>query len=136
MKNFLHFDQFSHDLRLINVSRNPVEDENVDVRLELVRVDRGVDRFLPKLDRDVVRDELSLAGVFEKSFPNFCARIDGAKHVAARAMKKTWNCSERFALRAFAAARRTKQDERAVFHESNWLYRNHGESGRETVTWQ
>jgi hypothetical protein len=36
-------------------------------------------------------------------------------------------------LSAFAASRRAKQDERAVFHESDWLYRSPGESGRETI---
>src|SRR6478609_11504014 len=50
------------------ISWNPIEHESVDVRFEFVGVDRGVDRFFPKLDRDFVGHELAFAGIFEKSF--------------------------------------------------------------------
>ena len=119
MENFFHVDHFLHDLGLADISRNSVEDENVDVRLELVRVLGRIDRFFPKFDRDVIRDQLAFAGIFEERFANLAARVDGAEHVAARAMKKARDRAERLALRAFAAAGRAKEDERPVFHEGD-----------------
>src|SRR5207244_11254901 len=108
VENFFHFDQLAHDFGLIHISRNPVEHENVDVRLELVGVDRGIDRFFPKFDRNVVRNELAFAGVFEKRFTDFAAGVDGAKHVSAWAMKKSRDRAKRLALSPFAAPRRAK----------------------------
>jgi len=87
----------------------------------------------PKLDRDVVRNELTFARIFQERFPDFRAGVDGTKHVAARAMKKSRDRSEGLTLGPFAAAGRTKQNERAVFHESDLLYRTRGKSGRETI---
>ena len=54
------------------------------------------------------------AGVIEKCFTNFCARVDGAKNVAAGAVIIARDRAERFPLRAFAAARRAKQDEGVI----------------------
>src|SRR2546423_5197366 len=111
MKDFFNIDQLLHDLRLRHISGNPVEHEDVDVGFEFVGVDCGNDRFLPKLNRDVVRNELPFAGIFEKSFAYFAASVDRAKHVTARAMKVARDGAERFALSAFAAAGRAEQNE-------------------------
>src|SRR5437773_8666613 len=133
MKNFFHVDELPHDLGLIHIPRNAVEHEDVDVRFEFVRVHRGIDRFFPKFDSNVVWNELAFARVFQKRFPDFCARIDRTKHLAARTMIKALNGTERFALGPFPAAGRTKQDERAVFHESEWLYCSRSQSGEERL---
>ena len=71
VENFFHVDHLLHDLGLGDISRNPVEHERVDVRLEFVRVDRGVDRFFPKLDRDFIGHELAFARVIQKARPTF-----------------------------------------------------------------
>ena len=55
MEHFFHVDQFIHDLGLADIPRNAIEHEHVDVGLEMVRVDRRIDRLFPKLHRDVVR---------------------------------------------------------------------------------
>src|SRR5262249_34460715 len=117
VKNFFNIDHVSHDLRLLYVPRNPFEHENVDIRFKLVRVHRRGDRFLPKFDRDVVRDELAFARIFEERFPERCAGVDRPEDVAAGAMKEARNAAERFALSAFPAPWRAEQNERAVFHE-------------------
>src|SRR5215471_18945642 len=110
-----------------SVSRNSVEHENVDVWFELVGVNRGINRHLPKLDRDVVRHELTFARIFEKRFADWRASVDRTKNVTARAMKVTRNAAERFALSALTAPRGAKQNERAVFHCCVRLYRTGGE---------
>src|SRR5205807_4428062 len=133
MKDLFHINQLSHDLGLVHISRNAVEHENVDIRLEFVAIDGGVDRFFPEFDRDVVRNELTFARIFQKRLPDFGARIYGPKDVAARAMIEARDRSERLALGPFAAAGRAKQNKRAVFHESDPLYRTRGQSGRETI---
>lgn len=124
MKYFLHVDFLIHDLRLADISRNTIEDENIDVGFELVRVDCGVDRFFPKLHRDVIGDELTLARIFEKCLTHFGARIDGTEDVSAGAMEKAGNCSKSLTLRAFAAPGRTKKEVGMIFHGVHRLYRN------------
>ena len=102
----------------------PSSTERVDVRLELVRVYRRIDRLSPKLHRDVIRDELAFARIFKKGFADFCARVDGAEYIAASAMIVTRDRAERLALGAFAAARRAKKKKGVVFHHhGNRLYR-------------
>src|SRR5215831_1115057 len=134
MKNFFHVDHVFHDLRLLDVSRNSVEHENVDVGFEFMSINRGINRYLPKLDRDVVRHELTFARVFEKRFADWRASVDRTKNVSARAMKVTRNAAECFALSALTAPWSAEQNERAVFHEAVRLYRTRGESGREVIS--
>ena len=86
MEHFLHVDHLIHDFGLTDVPGNSVEHERVDVRLELVRLHRRVDRLSPKLHCDFVRNELAFARVFQEGFADFRARVDGAKDVAASAM--------------------------------------------------
>src|ERR1043166_7202813 len=131
MKNFFYVDHVSHDLRLAHIPRDSVQHENVDIRFKLVGFDCCVDRHLPKFDRNVVRNELAFARVFQKCLAKRCAGIDRTKYVATRAMKIARNGSERFPLSAFAAARCAEQNECAVFHERVRLYRTRGQSGRE-----
>src|SRR5438105_14924606 len=121
MEDFLYVDHLLHDLGLAQVSRDAVKDEDVDVRFEFMCVHCGMDRLFPKFDRDVVWDELAFARIFEERFANFRARINGAEHIATRAMKKTRDGAEGFALCAFATAGRAEEDERPVFHEGGWF---------------
>src|SRR5215471_11343305 len=121
MKNFFNIDHFLHDFRLSNVPWNAIEHERVDVGFELMRFNGRVDRLPPELDGDIVRHELSLARIFQERLADFGARVDRAEHIAAGAMIKARDRAERFALRAFAAARRTKEDECVVSHKRKSL---------------
>src|SRR5713101_2982161 len=123
MKNFLHVNLLIHDFGLADVSRNAVEDENIDVRLEFVPIYRCIDRLLPQFNCDIIRDELTLAGVFQKRLANFGARIDRSEDITAWAMKKTGDAAECFALGAFAAARRAEEEVGVIFHGECCLYR-------------
>src|SRR5439155_11844291 len=103
-------------------SGDSVEYQRIDVRLELVCVYGGIDCLSPKLHRDIVRDELASTRTFKEGFAHFCARVDGSEYVATSAMKVTGNRAERFALGAFAAARRAKKNEGIVSHFGHRLY--------------
>src|SRR5205807_9966517 len=70
----------------------------------------------PKDHCDDHRDQPSLNRVFEKCFADLCTRVDGAEYVTTGAMIKAWDGAKRFALGAFAAARRAKKDKRVVSH--------------------
>ena len=122
VKHFFHVDHLLHDLGLVHVPWNAVEHERVDVGFEFVRVDRGVDRLFPELDRDVVRNELAFARVFEKRLADLGARVDRAENVAAGAMIEARDRAERFALGAFAAARGAEKNKRVVFLMSEMRY--------------
>ena len=119
MENFLHVDHLLHDFRLAYVPRDAVEHENVDVRFEFVRVHGRINRFFPEFDRNFIRYELAFAGVVQKCFAHFRARVDGTENVAARAMIKARDAAKCFALRAFATTRRAEEDERVVSYEQN-----------------
>ncbi|MEY2530240.1 MAG: hypothetical protein QOI96_325 [Verrucomicrobiota bacterium] len=123
VKNSFHVNEFFHDLGLGDVSWNAIEYERVDVWFELVRIHRGGDRLLPKLNRNLIGHELAFAGKFEKRTTHFRPRVDGAKDVSAGAMIIARDGTERFTLSAFAAARRTEENEGRVSHEQKPLYR-------------
>src|SRR5689334_10780139 len=110
MKHFLYVDHVLHDFGLAKVSWNPIQDQGVDVRLELVRVHGRFDSLSPKQYCDIVRHQLPFAGVFEECFADLRARVDGPEHVATGTMIITRDRPEGFALCAFAAARRTEKD--------------------------
>src|SRR4029077_1789016 len=109
------------DFGLAKVSRNPVQHQGVDVRLELVRFHGRIDCLVPKFHRDIVRDELALAGVVKECFADLCARVDGTEYVATSTMIKPRDRAESFALGAFATARCAKKNKRLVFHLRNSL---------------
>src|SRR5438552_8105155 len=119
MKHFFYVDHFLHDFGLADIPRNAVEHERIDVRFKLVRLHRRIDRLPPEFNGDLIRNELTLARVFKEGFANLGTRVDGAEHVAAGAVIKARDCAQRFALRPFSAARRTKQDERVISHQRN-----------------
>src|ERR1041385_8222506 len=116
MEDSFHIDHLLHYFGLGDVSRDAVEHENVDVWFEFVGFDRGIDCFLPELDRDLVRHELPFAGVIEECFADFAACVNGAKHVATSGMIKAGDRAERFALCALAAARCAEKNKGVVFH--------------------
>src|SRR5207244_7035643 len=109
MKHLLHIDHVIHDPGLSNVSWNPVQHQRVDVRLELVRFYRRVDRLSPKLHRDIIWHQPAFARILKEGFADFSARVDGAEYIATSAMIVTRDRAKRLALGALAAARRAKK---------------------------
>jgi hypothetical protein len=76
VEDFPHIDHLLHNLCLVHISWNPIEHERIDIGFEFVGLDRGIDRFFPKLDRDFIGDELAFARVFEKSLADLGAGVD------------------------------------------------------------
>src|SRR5215210_964443 len=120
MKNVLHIQHFRHDLRLAQVAGNAVEHEGIDVLLESVCADRVFDAGLPKLHRVLIGHELASAGIIEKCLPEWSARVQRAKHIAARAVKETRDGAENLALGPFTATWRAEDEVGFVSHCSIW----------------
>src|SRR5207245_10180792 len=97
MKHLLHIDHVIHDPGLGNVSWNPVQHQRVDVRLELVRFYRRVDRLSPKLHRDIIWHQPAFARILKEGFADFSARVDGAEYIATSAMIVTRDRAESLA---------------------------------------
>src|SRR5207302_9841045 len=110
MKDFFYVNDVLHNLCLLDVARDAVEHERVNVRLECMRADGVIDARFPKLHGDLGGHELAFAGIFQKGLADGRARVNRAKDIAARAVEKTRNGAKDFALRAFAAARRAKDE--------------------------
>src|SRR6266542_3617782 len=130
MKYFLYVYHFLHDFGLAKVSRDPVQHQSVDVRLELVRFHGRIDCLSPKFHRNIIRYELTFTGIIKECLPDFRARVDGAEYVATSAVIQAGDRAECFPLRAFAAARRAKKDKGVVsHHERNPLILQAGWDG-------
>src|ERR1043166_741733 len=142
MKHLFYIDRVIHDPGLSDICWDPVQHQRVNVRLELVRFYRRIDRLSPKLHRNIVWDELAFARILKESFAEFCAGVDGAEHIATSAVIVTRDRAERLALGALAAARRaTKKKSVISHHHGNRLYskstpldKPHSERSRGTPT--
>jgi len=84
MEDFSDVDHVLHDFCLTDISRNAVKHKSIDIGFEFVSLDRSVDGLFPKLDRDLVRHELTFAGVFEKCLTDQ-KLLDDISAVRARA---------------------------------------------------
>src|SRR5256885_16924880 len=93
--------------------------------MKTVRVGAVVNKIAPELDRRFVRNEFTLAGIFQKGLADRAVSFQAAKNIAARAVEKIWDGAENFALGSFAGARSAKQKDRAEFHGAslcfNWI---------------
>src|SRR6266853_816234 len=121
MKHALHVDHLAHDLRLVHAARNAVEHQRIELGLETVRAHHVAEPRQPELHRDLVGHQLAAARIFEKGLADRRARVELAKHIAARAMKESRNLAEDFSLRAFAAAGRAEDEVSVVFHTCRGL---------------
>ena len=97
-------DVLLHDLGLLDIARDAVEDEEVDVGLEEVALGFTVDVGFPELDGEFVGDEFAAAGVVHELLAKDCAGIEGTKDFAAGTMNEARDAPEDGALGAFAAA--------------------------------
>src|SRR5438874_968126 len=104
MEDLLHVDQPFHEFRLIDITRDAVEHQSVNVRFEFRLQYLRLNLCSPKFDREIVRNEQPLAGVLDELLAERRSEIQGTKHFATGAMKKSWNTSEHLALRSFSAA--------------------------------
>ena len=101
MEDAVDIEAGAEDFRLVDVAGNAVEHEEVDVGLEASGFFHRLDLLRPEFDGDVVGNELAFAGIFQKSLAQGRADIDGAKDVAAGAVKEAGNGADDFALSAF-----------------------------------
>src|SRR5947199_9463374 len=106
MKYFLYVYHFLHDFGLAKVSRDPVQHQSVDVRLELVRFHGRIDCLSPKLHRNIIRYELTFTGIIKECLRDSRAPADGAAYVAPRPAIQAGDRAERFPLAALPATRR------------------------------
>lgn len=95
---------YFEDERLLDAARDAVEDENIDVGLEHVKIGAGVDLDFEIADREFVGDELAFAGVGNELLPDRGAGVHGAEGVPHREVVKTGDGPEDFALGSLAAA--------------------------------
>src|ERR1700726_3445215 len=93
-------------------------------------IPRGVDGLFPELHRDIVRDQLALARIFEECLADLRPGIDGPKDIAARTMIEPGDSAERFALGAFATAGRTKQDKSSILHHKGLVIPQSPKTGK------
>lgn len=112
-----------HDLGLLHVPGDPVEDEEVDIRLEEVAFGTAVDICLPELDGEFIGDEFAPAGVMDKLLAERGAGIEGPEDIAAGAVHEARNAAQDGTLSAFAAAWSPKHEEGFVaggFRVARW----------------
>jgi hypothetical protein len=76
MKNMLHVELIGHLVSLAHVARNPIEDKAIDFWFETAEGLLIFDMVGPKLDREIIRDELTAAGVFKERFPEIGSEIE------------------------------------------------------------
>src|SRR5438874_6749931 len=131
MKDLLHVYHFIHDSGLAKVSWNAVEHQCVDVGFEFVCFHRSIDCLSPQLHRDMIRNKLTFAGVFQECFAHLCTRVDGTEDVATSAVIITRDRAERLALRAFAAAWRAKKNKSVVSRHQRNPFIPHADLARE-----
>jgi hypothetical protein len=106
----------AEDLRLVDVAGNAIENEEIDVGFEASGLHHAIDLIGPKADRNIVRNQLAFARILQKSLAEIGADIDGAKNIAAGAMKKAGDGAENFTLGSFARTRSTKKKEGFIKH--------------------
>ena len=115
MKDLQHFDVLLHELSLLHVARDAVQNQEIDVRLELVSAYAVMDAGAPQLDGDLIRHQLAAARIGHKLLPQLCAGVERAEDVAASHVMKARDSPHDQPLRALAAARRAEDEEGAVF---------------------
>jgi len=93
----------------VDVPGDAVEYEEVDVGLEEVGLDLGVDLCFPEPDGQFVGDEFSLAGVVDELLADLRAGVQGAEGVPAGEMEEAGDAAEGFPLGAFTAAGGTEE---------------------------
>ena len=112
---FHNLDVLVEHLCLVNISRNTIQNEDRTVGVQGSGMDELVDMLSPEAYRKIVRNQLALAGVPQKNLPNLAIKVNGSKYVAASEVVEARQDPQHFALRAFAAAGGTKQQNRFDF---------------------
>lgn len=108
------FDVVLEDFCLLNIARNAVEDEEIDVWFEKVAVFAALNVGFPQFHREVVRDEFATGGVGDKLLPQRRAGIERAENIPAGTMHEPGNAPQNRALRAFATTRRAEDQEGSI----------------------
>lgn len=111
MEKLKNVDMLLQQLSLFNIARDPIEHQDVNVRLEHVQHGPGVNLLLEIANRELIGDESSRSGIGNKLLPDGCPRIHGAKGVTHGEMIESRNGAEDCALCAFATAGSTEENE-------------------------
>ena len=116
MKDANDLDHIVHNDGLLDIARDAIENEEIDIGFKSVRTDGILDASCPEFDGDFGGNEQAFAGVFQKPLPQWGACIEGTEDISAGKMKKTGNGAEGASLGAFAAAGSTEYEESFVTH--------------------
>ena len=114
MHDLQHVDALAHELGLIDVAWNPVEDEHVFVRLVAAQDGLGVDVRSPHADGNVIGHELAPRGVLVENLAQFGVDVETSKDLAARQVIEPGDLAEDLALRALARSGRAEEQNRLV----------------------
>jgi len=108
--------RFEH-FGLVEIARDAVEDEKIDLGFEPASPFHAFDLRGPEPDGDIVGDKLAFAGIAEEGLAEIGTNVDGAENIAAGAVIEAGNGAENFALGAFAGAGRAKKEKRFIGHD-------------------
>ena len=115
MKDAADINNVLHDLGLFDVPGNAVQHETINVRFKNMSLHAGLNPNSPELHRDLIRHQLTSAGIIQEGFADRGTGINRAKYIATSAMEKAGNVAENFTLSAFAAAGSSENEIRLIF---------------------
>ncbi len=111
MEELQDVDMFLEKPGLFHTPRHPIENQDVDVRLEHVQGGAGVDLLPKKPHGQFVGHEIASAAVFDELLPDLGSRIHGAKGVSHGEMIKPRDRSEYRALSPLTGAGSPQKNE-------------------------
>jgi hypothetical protein len=103
-------------LGLVNVPRETIENQCVQIGIESAAPCLAFDGLTPKVHSGFVGNQLSAARILDKHPSDLAFNREVSKDVATGAMEEVWDGPEDFSLCAFAGARGAEQQDSAVFH--------------------
>lgn len=104
-------DVLTNDFRLPDIARDAVKNEEIDIRLVDVEFAPVIDLRSPKLDRQLVWNQLPTTGVVNKFLSKRSASIQGSEDVAAGAMEEPRDGAKHFSLSSLPRSGCTENEE-------------------------
>jgi hypothetical protein len=114
MKDAANLDMGLHEDGLGNIPRDSIQNEKVAVRVKLAGFDCLENRFMPETHGHLVRNQLTLAGVFKELCAKLTGRIQRPENITAGTMIKTGNLPQDLALGSLAASRCAENQNSAI----------------------
>jgi hypothetical protein len=109
IKNRLDIYRIDKHLSLVDIARNPVQDQGVRLGAKAAGFGGTLNKVTPQINRGLIRDQFPAAGIFQKHLANTAVSLQASEDVPASAMKKVGDRADDFALRPLAYARRAEQ---------------------------